>query len=450
MSALSAIAFPFIHMGELSSKVPIQSFGLIVAIGVLIGAALLRRYAEWHGVDDEIIRGLLGWVTVSGFIGAHEFDMIFYNWDKIGDHTVVHPPSWWPLGEGIYPSNWPLPLKLWEGISSYGGFLGGAIGWIIYVWWKRKDFRLFADITIVGLLPAFSIGRIGCTVVSDHVGAAVDPTKWYAFLAMDYPRKLNMGNLAEHYPNLTGETIKAWNLGLIELLYLIPVNAIILWLAFRPKPRPNAGYLTVLTGLMYAPVRFLMDYLRPEDSDPRHLGFTFAQWASILAFAVAGYALMKIMKDGTPAVPVAPTSGDAQRRLKMILKEELEAEEEREEEERAAKKAAKSLPKAEVKSEAKEKKSAEERAAEKEEEALAKEALAAGKTEDAEAAVAAVGKEEDKPADEEDDEDEEEKPEDKPTGTTPVGAARPGGLVRPAGARPGGGGGKKKNKKKKR
>jgi phosphatidylglycerol:prolipoprotein diacylglycerol transferase len=432
MPAWSAIAFPFIHMGELSSKIPIQSFGLIVAIGVLIGAALLRRYAEWHGVEDETIRGLLGWVTVSGFIGAHEFDMIFYNWEKIGDHTVVHPPSWWPLGEAIYPSNWPLPLKLWEGISSYGGFLGGAIGWMIFVWWKRKDFRLFADITIAGLLPAFSIGRIGCTVVSDHIGAAVDPTKWYAFLAMDYPRKLNMGHLAEHYPNLTGETIKAWNLGLIELLYLIPVNALILWLAFRPKPRPNAGFITVLTGLLYAPVRFMLDYLRPEDSDPRHLGFTFAQWVSILAFAVAGYALLRIMKDGTAAVPVTETSGEAQRRLKMMLKEEAEkiaAEEE--EAERAAKKssAKKSEPA---------KKTAEEKAEEKEEEALAKEALAAGKTEDAEAAVAAASTEEKK--DEESD-DEEEEEEEKPTGTTPVGAAR-----KPAV----GGGSSKKNKKKKK
>ena len=418
-------------MGELSSKIPIQSFGLIVAIGVLIGAALLRRYAEWHGVDDEIIRGLLGWVTVSGFIGAHEFDMIFYNWDKIGDHTVVHPPSWWPLGEGIYPSNWPLPLKLWEGISSYGGFLGGAIGWLIYVWWKRKDFRLFADITIVGLLPAFSIGRIGCTVVSDHIGAAVDPTKWYAFLAMDYPRKLNMGHLAEHYPNLTGETIKAWNLGLIELLYLIPVNAIVLWLAFRPKPRPNAGYITVLTGLMYAPVRFMLDYLRPEDSDPRHLGFTFAQWVSILAFAVAGYALMKIMKDGKPAVPVTETSGEAQRRLKMMLKEEADKlAEEEEEAERAAKK------KPEKKSEPA-KKTAEEKADDKEEEELAKEAMAAGKTEDAEAAVAAAGTDEKKDDEGEDEEEEEEKP----AGTTPVGAAR-----KPAV----GGGGSSKNKKKKK
>lgn len=395
MSALAS-AVPFIHMGELPIGIPIQAFGLIVAIGVLIGAALLRRYAEWHGVSDEIIRGLLGWVTVCGFIGAHEFDMIAYNWDKIGDPTMVPPASWWPgfLPPGMYPSNWPLPLKLWEGISSYGGFLGGALGFAFFVWWKRLPPRLFADITIVGLLPAFSIGRIGCTVVSDHIGAAVDPSKWYAFLAMDYPRKLNMGHLAEHYPG-TSEYIKAWNLGFVELLYLIPVNAFVLWLAFKPKSkgRPNAGMITVVTGILYAPVRFAMDYLRPEDSDPRHFGLTFAQWVSILAFGVAIYAMFRILKNGKPDEPLTETSGEMQHRLKLLLKEE---------ESKGGKEPV--SPPVEKKAPVK---SAEEKAEEKEEEELAKEALAAKAVDDA-------------PAD-----DEEPEPGDEPASPSPpVGAAK--------------------------
>jgi len=442
MSALAS-ALPFVHWGELPIGIPIQSFGLIVAIGVLIGAAILRRYAEWHGIDDELIRGLLGWVTVCGFIGAHEFDMIFYNWDKIGDSTIVPPAHWWPgfLPTGLYPSNWPLPLKLWEGISSYGGFIGGAIGWAIFVWWKRQPFRLFADITIVGLLPAFSIGRIGCTVVSDHIGAAVDPSKWYAFLAMDYPRKLNLGHLAEHYPNLTGETIKAWNLGLIEFLYLVPVNILILWLAFRPSRRLNAGTLVGLAGLLYAPIRFFLDFLRPEDSDPRHFGLTFAQWASFLAFGAAAYVIFNIMKNGKPAVPVTTTSGEAQRRLKMLLKEEEEkAAEEEVRAKDAAKKTVSKSPAAPAKEESKAAaKPAAKTDEEKEEELLAKEALAAGKTEDAEKAVAAAATaKKDEPADEGDDEEDEE----------PAATAAP---AKPSGPKPGqgrpGGGGKKKKKK---
>ena len=301
-SAVSAL--PFFRLGQLDVGLPIQAFGVIVAIGVLIGAGLLRRYAEWHGVSDDHIRGLTGWVTVTGFIGAHVFDVLAYQWDDF-----VEDPM--------------LIFYVWKGIASYGGFLGGAGGWFFYVWWKRLPQRLMADVTIIGLLVAFSIGRIGCTVVSDHIGAAVDPSAWYSALAMDYPRHLNLGNLAKHYPNITTEYIRAWNLGLIELLYLIPVNTFILWYAFRSKKRPNAGMTTVLICVLYAPVRFFLEFLRPSDSDPRYFHLTFAQWCSILTMG-AGIALaMKLMKNGKPAETVAPTSGEAQRRLKMILKEDL-------------------------------------------------------------------------------------------------------------------------------
>ena len=282
---------PYFHLGALDIGIPIQWFGMIVAAGVLIGAVPLRRYAEWHGISDENIRSLLTWVMVSGFLGAHLFDVVAYQWDKIGETAMAQPRSWWPLPDAMWPSNWPLPLRIWDGISSYGGFIGGAIGYAIFVWWKRLPVRLIADVTIVGLLPAFSIGRIGCTVVSDHIGAAVEPSAWYAFLAEDYPRKLNLAHLAETYPG-TSEYIRAWNLGLIEFLYLVPVNLVILWLAFNPKHRRPAGVVTVLAGMLYAPVRFFLDFLRPEDTDPRYLGLTFAQWSSILAFGVAAYALV--------------------------------------------------------------------------------------------------------------------------------------------------------------
>src|SRR3954466_2452478 len=189
---------PYFHLGALDLGIPIQWFGMIVAVGVLIGATPLRRYAEWHGVSDEHIRGLLTWVIVAGFLGAHEFDVLAYQWEKIGDATMVQPAGWWFLPAGMWPSNWPLVFRIWDGISSYGGFIGGGLGFAIYVWWKRLPARLFADITIVGLLPAFSIGRIGCTVVSDHVGAAVEPGRWYAFLAMTYPRTVMVENATTH------------------------------------------------------------------------------------------------------------------------------------------------------------------------------------------------------------------------------------------------------------
>jgi phosphatidylglycerol:prolipoprotein diacylglycerol transferase len=310
MHAAAALGLPYFHLGSIDvlDKLPIQSFGLIVAAGVLIGAALLRRYAEWHGVPDEHIRGLTGWITVCGFIGAHVFDVIAYQWPDLQQNPILF-------------------VELWKGISSYGGFIGGAAGFAFYVWWKRLDVRLMADVAIVGLLPAFTIGRIGCTVVSDHIGAAVDPSHWYAFLAMDYPRNLNMEavqNLVATHPG-TGPMV-AWNLGLVEFLYLVPVCLIVLWLAFRSSKRLAAGFLPALAGVLYAPVRFYLDFLRPEESDPRYLGLTFAQWASIGFFCLAVYTAMRVLRNGKPAEVLAPTSGEMQRKLKVILKEQAAGE----------------------------------------------------------------------------------------------------------------------------
>jgi phosphatidylglycerol---prolipoprotein diacylglyceryl transferase len=296
--AAATLALPFFKLGELNVGLPIQSFGILVAIGIVIGAYVLRRYAAWHGVADEHIRGLTGWIMVSGLLGAHVFDVIVYDWPRFAHD--------------------PLILFKSFGISSYGGFLGGAMGFAVYVTWKRLPGRLMADVATVGLLPAFSIGRIGCSVVHDHVGAAVQNVNaWYAVLAIDYPTDPKLfgsqvvQQLVAAHPG-TGETIAAWNLGLLELLYLIPVNALILWLAFRASKRMPAGFLAVLLGMVYAPVRFFLEYLRPSTTDPRYLSLTFAQWCSILAFAVAVYVVSRLVRNGKPAETVARTSRRAQ------------------------------------------------------------------------------------------------------------------------------------------
>ena len=107
---------------------------------------------------------------------------------------------------------------------------------------------------------------------------------------------------------------------------IVPVNALILWLAFRSVKRINAGFLCVLTGVLYAPVRFALDYLRPETTDPRYLSLTFAQWASLLAFGVAVTVLFRIMKEGAPAETITRTSREAQERLRVVLKGDDSAE----------------------------------------------------------------------------------------------------------------------------
>ncbi len=249
----------------------IEPFGVLVALGVVLGSRILDKYAAWHRASEDDTRALTWWLIITGFIGAHLFDVLAYQWDK-----MIEDPL--------------LLLKVWSGISSYGGFIGGSLGYLVFVWWKRLSFGLWADIGIIGLLPAFSIGRIGCTIVHDHPGSATASS-----LGFDYPLSFTQ-NLGFTTP------MRLHNLALYELAYLVFVNAIVLWLAFRKTKRMPAGFLAVLVGILYAPVRFFLDYLRLDSTDPRYLSLTFAQWSSVVAFAAALYVALKLMRHGKPAV----------------------------------------------------------------------------------------------------------------------------------------------------
>ena len=99
------------------------------------------------------------------------FDVLAYERDR------------WLGAPGIPANPW-LIVKVWDGISSYGGFVGGAAGYAFYVWWKRLTPGLIADTTMIGLLVAFTIGRMGCTIVHDHIGRVTTSS-----LGVDYPRR---------------------------------------------------------------------------------------------------------------------------------------------------------------------------------------------------------------------------------------------------------------------
>ncbi|MEO8845605.1 MAG: prolipoprotein diacylglyceryl transferase family protein [Kofleriaceae bacterium] len=261
MLGWSAMSLPYLEPPALPSVIPVHVFGVIVAIGVTIGAAVMRRYARRTGESEIDTRVVCAWVAVTGIIGAHVLDVVFYQPGEALRHPLVL-------------------LEVWTSISSYGGFVGGALGFAFVTWRRKLRVARWADITIVGLLVAFSIGRVGCTVVHDHIGAETSSA-----IGFDYPREV----LAAHgaLPELTSHAsiIRAHNLGFEELLYLIPVNVLVLWLAFRR--RLPAGALAALTAALYAPVRFGLEHWRLASSDPPYGGLTFAQWCSVGVFVLA-------------------------------------------------------------------------------------------------------------------------------------------------------------------
>lgn len=240
-----------------------QPFGILVAIGVLTGIKLIYRRVERLGLDMEHARGLVTWSVIFGFVGAHVIDVLAYQMDDLRRDPL-------------------LLFKVWAGISSYGGFIGGTVGFLLYAMRRRMPIAVWGDTLMIGLVPGFTFGRLGCTIVHDHIGRLTDFP-----LAMHYSEQV----IREHgYPIQPG---LHHNLGLYEFVFCLVLTGI-LFLVVERKPRPPGTVIAVM-AILYAPVRYLMDYLRIEVTDPRYFGLTFAQWTSVLTLVIGVIVLVRLI-----------------------------------------------------------------------------------------------------------------------------------------------------------
>jgi len=255
------LEIPIPLIGDLlgmASSPTIKPFGTLVAIGVYIGAVVTMKRARERKLDTEQISDFIFWSVASGFVISHMLDAIFYH-----PHKVMADPLY--------------VLKIWDGLSSYGGFIGAVIGAFAWRFYRKKSIIEYVDIAVSAFPLAWVFGRMGCSVVHDHPGALSN-----AWFAVKYPPHM----LAEGFDG-------RFDLGLYEMVLTIPL-ALACHLLWKRQPLRSNGFYVGVTLTAYAPVRFMLDYLRVQpDSqvfrgavDPRYGGLTPAQWACFAAFAL--------------------------------------------------------------------------------------------------------------------------------------------------------------------
>jgi phosphatidylglycerol:prolipoprotein diacylglycerol transferase len=245
---------PYIDLPELAlGPLPIHWFGILVAIAVIVGITLARRRAPRHRIDRDQLESFINWMLLFGFVVSHVFDVLTY-----------HP-------ESVLTRPWGL-LFIWESLSSFGGFLGGLIG--VLLWKKLRNggepVLPYIDLILSVFPIAWIFGRMGCAVVHDHKGkAAAEPN----LLTVAFPD-------GPHY-----------DLGLLEMFFAIFLSLVVASLWGKPR---KVGTYTAIVALLYAPVRFAMDFLRATSggtADARYFGLTPAQWACVGLFGVGLYVL---------------------------------------------------------------------------------------------------------------------------------------------------------------
>lgn len=260
MLPIATLPFHVIPPLELGPLV-LNPFGFLVGLAGVVAVEVAGRRAARMGLDKGVMAWLYFWAIAGGWVGAHVYSALFY----FPERTLADP---------LYL------LKLWDGISSFGGFIGATLGVLGFLLRRRLPVAPHADVMLYGFAFGWIFGRTACWLVFDHPGLPTD-----FVLGMAYPLALE---------GLPKGTIRH-NLGFYEMLYTLLICAVI-WHAGR-RPRPP-GWITGVVLVLYAPVRFGLDFLRATDK--QYLGLTAGQYAAVALLAIGFWLLRSTQKEACP------------------------------------------------------------------------------------------------------------------------------------------------------
>ena len=271
--------FPTIELGPLT----LRTFGLFVALGVLVGAWLAARYVERFGIDRDETYRVATWMVLAGIIGSR------LTWAATHTDAIDNPID---------------VIAIWEGgIQFSGGFIAALIvGLPFFRRWSRLQRWRVLDGYAFGLAIGLALGRVGCYSVGEHFGRTTD-----FFLATRFDggevREPTLGDV----PLVVGTTFH--NTALYELMYLVVLFAglgFTIWRAGRRKRELAPGTLVGAFILFYGIARLGSDALRVNDE--RVASLTGAQWMCVVMIPAGAWILWKVRPSLAKLAAEAPAA----------------------------------------------------------------------------------------------------------------------------------------------
>jgi phosphatidylglycerol:prolipoprotein diacylglycerol transferase len=257
---LLALVIPYFASPSLDvGPLHLELFGIFVALGVGIASWISQKQAEKDGLDSRPMQDFALWGVGMGVVVGHWFHLLAYHHEEI-------------------TSIWSF-FRVWSGLSSFGGLIGGILGAAIYFRKSKVKMAPYLDALALAVAVGWGIARIGCFVVHDHPGVFS-----HSFLAVNFPVRGYGG------PRL--------DLGLIDAIWLFFISGVLFSLR---KMRKLDGRLMALLALMYGCGRFTFDFFRAQDLsyvDARYFGLTPAQYLSVV---LVGYGIFRLIKPAAGA-----------------------------------------------------------------------------------------------------------------------------------------------------
>lgn len=215
--------------------VDIAWYGLLIAIGMMLGVLLAVKRSKDIGINEEIVYDIALWSIPAGVLGARIYYVIF-NLD-------------------YYSADWSRVLQFREGgLAIHGGIIAGFI--VGYLICQKNDvkFLAMADVVAPSMILGQAIGRWGNYFNQEAYGR---PT--------DLPWAITVDGVNVH-PTFLYESI--WNI------------FVMIWLIYYTKRKKTEGEVFFLYLILYSLGRVFIEGLR---TDSLMIGpFRTAQLISLL------------------------------------------------------------------------------------------------------------------------------------------------------------------------
>ncbi|HEX8802615.1 MAG TPA: prolipoprotein diacylglyceryl transferase family protein, partial [Acidimicrobiales bacterium] len=257
--------FPTIELGPLT----LRTFGLFVALGVLVGAWVAASYAERFGISRDETYRVATWMVLAGIIGSR------LTWAATHTDAIDSPLD---------------VIAIWQGgIQFAGGFIAAVlVGLPFFRRWSRLQRWRVLDGYSFGLAIGLALGRVGCYSVGEHFGRRSD-----FLLATRFDGGEVREPLLGDVPLQVGMSFH--NTALYELIYLLVLFAGLGALVWRTRRRGGEVAPGTLVGVFlvyYGIARLLSDSLRVNDE--RVAGLTGAQWMCVVMIPSGLWILAKV------------------------------------------------------------------------------------------------------------------------------------------------------------
>jgi phosphatidylglycerol:prolipoprotein diacylglycerol transferase len=218
--------------------------GLLIALGIAVGALIAAREAIKHNYDPEIIYSLFLPLTMWGMLGARFW------------HILTPPLSSVELGltTQYYFSHLTDFVAFWiGGFGIPGAWIGGSLALYYFARQNEFPFLELADILAPGLALAQAIGRLGNYFNQELYGLPTN-LPWKIFIDPGF-RLSGFETVNFYHPLFAYEAL----LSFANMFFL-------LWLTCRFIGTLKMGDLFLSYLGVYSLIRFLLEFLRLDVS----------------------------------------------------------------------------------------------------------------------------------------------------------------------------------------